>query len=214
MKLKRDALKIDVSRQNSLENSMFTTPCILFAGGKSSRMGEDKALLPFGSYSTLTEYQYARLSKIFLHVYISTKNPAKFHFSANFITDLPTLQSSYAPTVGFISAFETLLSDRLFVLSVDSPFVGEHEIEKLLKEDTPSYDAIVAKTQQGVQSMCGVYHRSLLGSFKNMHKSNRHKLTYLLENSKTHYLEFENEKAFLNLNHPHEYKEALFLVDS
>jgi len=36
---------------------------IIFAGGKSSRMGRDKALLPFGGYDTLTEYQYRRLSQ-------------------------------------------------------------------------------------------------------------------------------------------------------
>jgi len=193
---------------------MLTTPCILIAGGKSSRMGEDKALLPFGTYSTLTEYQYTRLSKIFLHVYISTKDPQKFSFPAKFIVDLPNLQNSYAPTVGFISAFETLLVDRLFVLSVDSPFIGEHEIKKLIEEDNPQYDATVAKTQQGVQTMCGVYHRSLLSSFKNMQENNKHKLTNLLQNCKTNYYLFENEKAFLNLNYPHEYKEALRLVDS
>ncbi len=28
-------------------------PLVIFAGGKSSRMGKDKALLPFGGYSTL-----------------------------------------------------------------------------------------------------------------------------------------------------------------
>ncbi|MDP1784432.1 MAG: NTP transferase domain-containing protein, partial [Sulfuricurvum sp.] len=42
---------------------LFDLPCILFAGGKSSRMGSDKSLLPFGGYPTLAQYQYERLSK-------------------------------------------------------------------------------------------------------------------------------------------------------
>jgi len=60
---------------------------IIFAGGKSSRMGRDKALLPFGEYSTLCEYQYQRLAKIFETVHISTKE-AKFDFDAPLIYDL------------------------------------------------------------------------------------------------------------------------------
>jgi len=55
-------------------------PCVIFAGGKSSRMGEDKSLLPFSSFKTLTEFQLSRLSKIFKNVYISTKEKNKFEF--------------------------------------------------------------------------------------------------------------------------------------
>jgi len=192
---------------------MLATPCILFAGGKSNRMGEDKALLPFGTFSTLSEYQYTRLSKIFLHVYISTKTPKKFDFPANFIIDLPELQNSYAPTSGFITAFENIATDKIFVISVDSPFIEEDIIKKLIEEDNGGYDATVARTKQGVQTMCGVYHRSLLKPFKNMQKNNIHKLTFLLKNSKTNYIEFDNDQAFLNMNYPHEYKEALLLLN-
>ena len=49
-------------------------PLIIFAGGKSSRMGEDKALLPFGGYPTLTQFQYIKLRKNFQNIYISAKN--------------------------------------------------------------------------------------------------------------------------------------------
>jgi len=193
---------------------MLNIPCVIFAGGKSSRMGEDKTLLPFAGFSTLTEYQYSRLSKIFKDVYISTKFQNKFHFHANFIVDNLEDETLYAPTSGFISAFETLKTEKIFVLSVDAPFVGENEIQKLLNADKDDKDATVAQTPRGVEPMCGIYHRSLLDSFLNMQKKNSHKLRYLLKNSKTHYVHFEDERLFLNLNHPHEYKEALLLVES
>ena len=38
-------------------------------------MGEDKALLPFGECSTLTQYQYNKLSKIFDNVPQDTDYP-------------------------------------------------------------------------------------------------------------------------------------------
>ncbi len=41
---------------------------VIFAGGKSVRMGENKALLPFCNHSSLAGYQYSRLSKIFNQV--------------------------------------------------------------------------------------------------------------------------------------------------
>jgi len=106
------------------------TPCILFAGGKSSRMGEDKALLPFSPFKTLTEFQYTRLQEIFKNVYISCKDKKKFDFEANFIEDLQNSEI-YAPTSGFIAAFNRLKEDKIFVLSVDTPFVSHKEIEAI-----------------------------------------------------------------------------------
>ena len=190
---------------------LFSTPCIIFAGGKSSRMGEDKALLPFSSYKTLTEFQYARLQKIFKNIYISCKNKNKFDFEANFIEDIHN-ENIYAPTVGFIAVFTKLKVEKIFVLSVDTPFVNYAIIEKILEEDNDNFDASIAQTSEGIQPMCGLYHRSLKNKFLNMQKTDTHKLGYLLKNSKTKYIFFEESELFLNLNYPHEYKKALTLV--
>ncbi len=187
---------------------MFDIPCVIFAGGKSSRMGEDKSLLPFGGFNTLTEFQLFRLHKIFKNVYISCKDKSKFNFQADFIEDIKT-SSTYAPTAGFVAIFEHLTCDRFFVLSVDTPFVGKNEIEQLIKADILDYDATIAKTASGIQPMCGMYHRSISEKFNQMFKEENHKLGYLLKNSKTIFVDFEDEKSFLNLNHPHEYQEAL-----
>ena len=142
----------------------FDIPCVIFAGGKSSRMGQDKALLPFGSCNSLAEYQYRRLSELFSHVYISTKED-KFDFAADIIEDLPS-QKVFAPTAGFEAMFKKLKDERLFVMSVDTPFVGEREIRKLLESDHEELDAVIAKTASGTHPMCGIYHRSLLPSFE------------------------------------------------
>lgn len=193
---------------------MFDTPCVIFAGGKSSRMGEDKALLPFATFSTLTEYQYSRLSKIFKNVYISTKEKNKFSFEANYIIDDLSSEPTYAPTSGFIAAFKHLNVDKIFVISVDAPFIGKQEISKLLDADLDTKDATIAKTSRGIEPMCGIYHSSLLNSFLDMNRQDSHRLRALLKNAETTYVEFLNDKAFLNLNHPHEYQEALLLLDS
>lgn len=190
---------------------MLDIPCVIFAGGKSSRMKEDKSLLPFGSFNTLTEFQLSRLSKIFQNVYISCKEKSKFNFEADFIEDIET-DSIYAPTAGFISVFEHLKCERFFIISVDSPFIDENEIKKIVAADIKDADATIAKTPRGIEPMCGIYHISTKEKFFYMLKENSHKMGLLLKSSKTLYVEFEDEKSFLNLNHPHEYKEALTLL--
>jgi molybdopterin-guanine dinucleotide biosynthesis protein A len=190
---------------------MIDIPCIIFAGGKSSRMGEDKSLLPFAGAPTLTQYQYNRLSQIFTKVYISCKNPDKFDFEAHFIKD-PLQQDLFAPTLGFIAAFEQLQAERIFVLSVDTPFVSEQEIDSLLAADTAEYDATIARTNEGIQTLCGIYHACMKPAFEKMLQDNRHKLGLLLKHSHTKYVHFSQTQPFLNCNHPHEYQEALKII--
>jgi molybdenum cofactor guanylyltransferase len=51
----------------------FEISCVILCGGKSSRMGEDKSLLPFSSSNSLTQYQYERLKPYFKNIYLSSK---------------------------------------------------------------------------------------------------------------------------------------------
>ncbi|MCD4667965.1 MAG: molybdenum cofactor guanylyltransferase MobA [Sulfurimonas sp.] len=190
---------------------MLQIPCVIFAGGKSSRMGEDKSLLPFGDFKTLTEFQLHRLNKIFKTVYISCKNKNKFDFDTNFIEDIKT-DEVFAPTAGFVAIFKELQDDSFFAISVDTPFINEKIINKIIQSDNPHADTTIATLESQIQPMCGIYHRSLENKFINMLKTDNHKLGFLLKSSNTTLVKFEDEKPFLNLNHPHEYQEALTLI--
>ena len=177
-------------------------------------MGEDKALLPFADFDTLTQFQLHRLQKLFSSVYISCKDKDKFDFFDKdlFIEDISS-SDIYAPTAGFVAIFKKLKVDKIFILSVDSPFVGKSEILAILEADSDEFDATIAKTEFGIQPMCGIYHKSLEKEFIKMLRDDNHKLGYLLKNSKTKYVEFEDEKSFLNLNNQQEYQEALKILN-
>jgi len=190
---------------------MIDIPCVIFAGGKSSRMGEDKALLPFSNSPTLTQFQLQKLQKLFKYVYISCKNKDKFDFEANFIEDVKT-DNIFAPTTGFIAVFKELEAKSFFVISVDTPFISKNVIEKIIENDNPHAEATIARLACGIQPMCGIYHHSLKNKFIKMLDADNHKLGFLLKNSDTTYVDFEDEKPFLNLNNPYKYKEALTLV--
>ena len=182
----------------------YDMPAVLFAGGRSSRMGRDKTLLPFSGYRSLSEFQYVRLSKLFKTVYISAKNN-KFDFQAHLIEDQHKVAS---PLVGIISVFENLDADEVFILSTDAPFVDEKVIDALM-QNIEDHDAVIARTESGKQPLCGIYRRSVLPVAQENFKAEDHRIGNLLNRVDTKFVFFEDDAAFSNLNHPHEYEEAV-----
>ena len=178
---------------------------VIIAGGKSSRMGKDKALLPFGAFPTLSQFQFERLKPWFKNVYLSAKEN-KFDFSCTCIPDKTEVRS---PLIALLSILETVEEEEVFILSVDAPFVGKDTIEKILSSDDGSYDAVIAKSPSGVQPLCGLYKKSMLPFIYRQLEKNNHKLHALLSEAKTHYVVFEDDQPFTNLNHPFEYEKAL-----
>lgn len=190
----------------------YPIPAILFAGGKSSRMGEDKALMPFQNYSTLSEFQYHKLLQWFDEVYLSAKTD-KFPFTAKVIQD--TYKES-SPLVGLISIFEALECDAVFILSVDAPLVDENVVKKLwenyqedLKIEDSKVHAIITQSPSGLQPLCGIYKRSILPDAKTNLNADTHRLKALLSEHSTKIVHFEDNVPFTNVNTQEEYLNLL-----
>lgn len=183
-------------------------PLIIFAGGKSSRMGSDKSLLPFGGYPTLTQYQYTRLAKEFQYVYISSKTE-KFDFECTIIKDT---KEAYSPLIALYSIFETSKHDEVFILSVDAPFVNNKVIKKILNNREPRIQGVVAKSPSGIQPLCACYKKSILPLIRIQLAKGNHKLLDLLSLADIKLVTFEEDSTFTNLNHPDEYQRALKLI--
>lgn len=170
---------------------------VILAGGKSSRMGEDKALMPFGGYNSMTEYQYRRLEKIFKNVYISAKEN-KFDFEANIILDKYP-QSS--PMVAIASILEELNED-FFLISVDMPLLSEDAIQSLidLYNKHREYDIYVLQSQNGDEPTATIYTKKILNSVKTILKKKIHKLQYLLSILNKSTIKWNNSIEFVNVN--------------
>ena len=181
---------------------------VIIAGGKSSRMLQDKALLPFGDECSLSEYQHKRLSKIFSKVYLSSKEN-KFDFEVEVIKDVNKVSS---PLVALVSIFETLEVDEVFVLSVDTPFVDKEVIAKLYEVKMLNVDVIVAESAHGVEPLCAVYRRSFLAKSKKSLAVNEHRLKSLFDDLNIQKVWIKEEELFRNLNYPHEYEEAKIVL--
>jgi len=191
--------------------SLYTIPCVVFAGGKSSRMGKDKAFLAFAGYDSLIEYQVQRLQDIFVDVYISAKETNKFSgINATIIQDV-LYHNISAPTTGLANVFEQLHTEEyFFILSVDTPFVNKKIISELIEASkSGNYEAVIVRTPLGIHPLCGIYSRALQASIKTMIDNSDHKLMKLLKNSNVHYIDVEDEVLLSNLNTPEQYEEAL-----
>lgn len=189
--------------------------CIIFAGGKSRRMGEDKALLPFGEKNSLAEFQFDKFKPYFSNIYISTKYKDKFDFKANFIEDITFYEKNnpsmpiYSPAVAMYSVFKKYNFKKIFAISVDTPFFNIEHFIKLYENDNSSLDIIIPRTKEGIHPLCSIYKKSCEDELLKMIEQDVHKLRILTKILNTEFVDFEDEKPFFNLNDKKAYQEAL-----
>ncbi len=187
---------------------MYTIPCVIFAGGKSSRMGQDKSLLPFGGFPTLTQFQLDKFNPYFKDVYISCKDADKFDFEASFIEDNPLYPTS-APFIGLLSVFEQLQCDEIFVLSVDTPFFEPRHFETLRHHDKQQSSIIVSKSSTGIQPLCAIYKKEIVPIMIELIEQKRYRFSGLFCKIPTTFVDFSDDEIFTNLNFPEDYQKAL-----
>jgi len=179
-------------------------PCVILAGGKSSRMGKDKSLLPFDKFGTLIEYQYNKLSQIFSKVYISSKTN-KFNFKADLILDTTTKTSS--PMIALKSILEKINYSQVFIITVDTPLVCNSTIHTLINNSS-DFDITVAQDNNKVHNLCGIFSTTQLNTINSYILEDMHKINHLIQQSNSQYINFENSNQFININTADDYKKA------
>lgn len=177
--------------------------CVILCGGKSSRMGQDKSKLIFKNQS-LAEFEVQKFSAFFKEVYISVKED-KFNQKFKLIKDCCDFKL-YSPMLALYSILSYFKDEFVFILSVDSPNLSEKELLKMLSFLEQDYKIIIAQTKNHKHSLCGFYHSSLAPFCREFLEKNEQKIGLLFSKTKTKFVEFEDEKPFLNLNFYEEYE--------
>jgi molybdenum cofactor guanylyltransferase len=175
---------------------------IVLAGGRSSRMGTDKALMEFRG-KPLISYAIEHLSGICSQIIISSGQAGHGWKGHRTIPDETSLQ---APLVGLYSCLNQSSTDWNMVVSCDMPFTDERLFLHLMAgRDT--YDAVVPVNRDHFpEPLCALYHKRIRGLIKERMDAGRLGMQDMLKAIRTHYvdidtsLDFYSERLFVNIN--------------
>ncbi len=131
---------------------------IILAGGKSRRMGENKAFLDAGGVS-LFERVYGVFTEIFRDIIIVTNDARPFerygaHLQQDILQDKGALGGLYTGLVHSASY-------HAFCTACDMPLLNPGVIKYMVKE-RDAYDVIVPKTRDGLHPLHAIYSKQCL----------------------------------------------------
>jgi molybdopterin-guanine dinucleotide biosynthesis protein A len=135
---------------------------VILAGGRSSRMGRDKARLEIGGLSFF-EKVAAVFRSIFPRVLIAGDRPDLAG------PDLPYLPDRYPGSAlgGLYTGLAEAGTPYVFVAPCDLPFPSPELIRAILDRRS-GFDVVVPRTPAGLEPLFAVYGRNCLGPMREM----------------------------------------------
>jgi molybdopterin-guanine dinucleotide biosynthesis protein A len=187
---------------------------IILCGGKSSRMGTNKAFLKLGD-KYIIEIIADLMKQIFSKVFLVTNERGLYDFlKLNMFEDI---YKNKGPLGGIHSALSNSSKDKNFIISCDIPLITKQSIEFIV--NYPSDKKLKVPFADGyVQQLCGVYSRSLLSDVEFILNNSEQKssgtkckVLKLVEITRGDLIDIENEmpgyekNTFLNVNNMAEF---------
>ncbi|MGI6468918.1 MAG: molybdenum cofactor guanylyltransferase [Syntrophomonadaceae bacterium] len=157
----------------------------ILSGGKSSRMGINKALASLNGIKVI-EYILARLKPYFDELLIVTNEPELYEkYPARVITDIFPRKG---PIAGIHAALMNTSRTEIFVLSCDMPFVNTDVINYMM-ERAADYDSVVPVIGGRLQPTAAVYNQSCVPLLTDCLKKDKLKLTRIFDDLNALYLD-------------------------
>jgi len=175
---------------------------IILAGGKSRRMGEDKALLEVNGKSML-ERAIALCKTITSEIIISSNHSS--HNKFGYLV-MPDEIKECGPMGGIAACLKISKNEWNLVLSVDSAFVEPDFVLYLISE-ADNFDAVVPYSEKGKEPLIALYNKTALPSIEENLNAGKFKMIDLLTSINTKLVDAQQwvkkfPKLFNNLNRP------------
>jgi molybdenum cofactor guanylyltransferase len=151
---------------------------VILAGGQSSRMGFNKALLDFGG-KPLINILVNRIHCVTNHILISSNDDSSYRFLN--IPVVPDQFKGQGPLAGLHAAMQRDICDLYVVLACDLPNLRPPLLQKLLCF-ADGFDAAIPRTSDKLaHPLCAVYRRTCLPSIEKalLHGTNKVIETFL-----------------------------------
>ncbi|MGP0019508.1 MAG: molybdenum cofactor guanylyltransferase [Candidatus Sulfotelmatobacter sp.] len=180
----------------------------ILAGGKSTRMGADKAFVMLGGRNTDGRTLLARALELALSV---TSDVRIVGDSAKFASFAPVVEDVYrecGPLGGIHAALRASQTELNLILAVDLPFVAPALLQYLIKRARESDATVtVAKTGGRWQPLCAVYRREFADAAEKALSEGHYRIDALFDAKCTQLIREEeleaagfSVKLFRNLN--------------
>jgi molybdopterin-guanine dinucleotide biosynthesis protein A len=189
---------------------------VILAGGKSRRMGRDKAFLPFGK-GMLIERVIEVIRQVADDVILITNTPEPYQrfglpMFADVIPEAGSLGGIYTGLVHAKTAYS-------LCLACDMPFVGPAFL-RLLCETAAEADVVIPRNAEDFQPLCAVYSQACREAIRQRIEAGRLKITGFFEQVRVRVIEGEllarydpHDVMFFNANTPEEYEQAQRLLE-
>jgi len=141
---------------------------ILLAGGGSTRMGQDKTMLPIDG-QPMIKHVYEQLQPHFSQVLISSNNACLHDFiGATVVADDV---ADRGPLMGIASALRASVNEVNFVIACDMPEIDIGLVKAMLQQ-AGDYDAVVLKVGSALyEPLFAVYKKSALSAIEGVLRS-------------------------------------------
>jgi len=184
---------------------------LILAGGKSSRMGKDKATLSYYGKNQI-RYCYELLTEFCDQVFISRSKSQEI---VQDVVDLPHLYDQrpfvdIGPMGGILSAMSQYPNVDWLILAVDLPFVSQKTIANLVKNRDREKVATAYKSSNDElpEPLCAIYQAHAQKNLKAYFEQGQLCPRKFLKQSNVKLLTLANENELDNVNDPHDYKRA------
>jgi molybdopterin-guanine dinucleotide biosynthesis protein A len=183
----------------------------VLAGGKSSRMGSDKAFLRLGDETLLS--QALKLGGTVAEAVWIVGDAKKFAAFGRVVEDV---YRDRGPLGGIHAALSGSTTELNLMLAVDLPFVTQKLLQYMLSRALESGAMVtVPRTGSGVQPLCAVYRRGFAEVAEQSLLEGKNKIDSLFARVETCVIEESelvragfSEQMFRNLNTPEELEKA------
>ena len=137
---------------------------IILAGGKSTRMGEDKALIEVGEVP-LFERAYRVLREIFSEIIIVANDARPFeNYEARLQKDIISDKGALG---GLYTGLFHSQSHHAFCAACDMPLLNPRLI-KYMAEERDEYDVIIPRTRDGLHPLHAIYSKRCLNPMRQL----------------------------------------------
>lgn len=183
---------------------------VILAGGSSSRMGRNKALLEVDGTPIITRI-YRTLAGLFHEVIVVTNSPLDYDFLP--CRKVPDIYPGCGSIAGLHSALAHSTSAHTFVTACDMPFLDPDIIHYLCAARQGECDAVVPFSEGGQEPLHALYSAACSDIFENAIRQGERKILDIIGSMDVRLVSYEelqgaggHGSSFLNVNTPEEYE--------